>query len=147
MLFFNKLLGFRDFSKLEEIKDYISANFSIEQDENIAKAQELIIFETSRQKTWLLVTENKIFCILDDIDKDSFDVRWHLTKDKLVEDNKVILDIRINSDYKANTGLVDFGQNHKNWLYSKKLFPTSDNLKQKIIGLINHKMLTNWDLL
>ena len=61
MLFFNKLLGFRDFSKLEEIKDYISANFSIEQDENITKAQELKIFETSRQKTWLLVTENKIF--------------------------------------------------------------------------------------
>ena len=145
MSFFNKLLGFRDFSKLGEIKDFISSNYTLDQDESITNAQELIIFETSRQKTWLIVTSKKMFCVLDDVDKDTFEVRWHLTKDKLVSDNKVILDIKIDHDYKENTGLVDFGQNHREWLYSKKLFPTKDKLKDKIVGLITHKMLTNGD--
>lgn len=145
MLFFNKLLGFRDFKKLDEIKKFISTNFNLDKDENIDIAAELLIFETTRQKTWILGTEERLFCVLDDVGKDTFNVRWVLTKDELINDKEIVLDISIDPSYKKETGLINFGQNHTKWLYSKKLFPSSDELHKKIIDLIEYKMLTNED--
>lgn len=143
MLLFNKILGFRDFSKLEEIKQFISSNYTLDTDEDIINSQELMIFETSRQKTWLIATNKKLFCVLDDVEKDTFEVRWYLTKDNIVKDDSVNLEINVNNTDKKYTGLIDFGSNHKDWLYSKKLFSTKEQIKEKVVELIMHKMLTN----
>ncbi len=143
MSFFNKLLGFRDFLKQEQIKEFISSKFFLYQDESIINAEVLLFFETTRQKTWLIATDRRLFCVLDDIDKESCEVRWFLTKDQLIYENKVNLDIKINPNYKESIGLVDFGKNHAGWLYSKKIFPSKDRLNKIIIDLISSKMLTN----
>ena len=141
MFFFNKLLGFRDFSKLEEIKKTISSKFNFDKDENIDKAKELIIFETSRQKTWIIATEKKLFCVLDNVENDTFEIRWHMAADEIIKDNKIDLDIKVVDSYKKNTGLVDFGKNHREWLYSKKYFSSPDKLREKVAELLTHKML------
>jgi len=138
--FFNNILGFRDFSKFEDIKQYLFKTVIPYSHENISTAKELIIFETYRQKTWLIATEMRLFCVLDDIEKDIFEVRWQLSKDKLISNDIIIIDIKINHNYKEQTGLVCFGNNYKNWLYSKKLYPTPELLKESIIQLIKYKM-------
>ena len=63
MALINKILGYRDFSKLEDIKNYIASNYSLEPGENILTAEGIIIFQTSRQKTWLIASEKKLFCV------------------------------------------------------------------------------------
>ena len=144
MALFKNILGFRDFSKIEEIKDYIKLNFplnlSYENSEDLDNSLELLLFETTRQKTWLLCSNFRFFCILDDIAKDTFLIRWQLAKQEIIRNESLILPININPEYKKNAGLIDFGPSHKNWLYSKSLFPNANELKNGIIDLIQNKM-------
>ena len=140
MAILNNILGYRDFSPIEVIKDFISRNLPSEPSENIGSAKELLLFETTRQKTWLLVSNLRLFCILDDIAKDTFEVRWVMKKSEIIEAGKIILPIAVHPEYKENTGLIDFGEKQKDWLFSKSLFSTAAKLKSAIEDLIVAQM-------
>ena len=135
-LFFKYILGFRDFSKIEEIKKFINLNLYYSKEEDILNAEHLLLFDTSKQKTWILISNLRMFCVLDDISKDTFQPRWHLNKNEIIRNGKIILEIKVHEEYSHNSGLIDFGNVHKKWLYSKKLFPNPNKLvsalKQKI---------------
>lgn len=141
MMFFSKILGYRDFAKLEDIKTRISSNLTNSDNETLENAGTLIFFKTKRQQTWLIATNQNLYCVLDDIVSDKSEVRWRISKDKLIDNlGKVILKIEIDSSFKENSGRIDFGYNHKNWLYSKNLFPSPEKLKNEIEALIKEKM-------
>lgn len=140
MALINKILGYRDFSKLEDIKNYIASNYSLEPGENILTAEGIIIFQTSRQKTWLIASEKKLFCVLDDIENDSFEVRWQMSKTDLFQGRNLNFEVKVNPNYSPTTGSVDLGNNHKEWLYSKKLYRSEAELKNSISDLILSKM-------
>lgn len=140
MALINKILGYRDFSKLEDIKNYINSAYSLDSEENINNAEGLILFQTSRQKTWLIASEKKLFCVLDDIENDSFEVRWQMDKFDLIKEQGLSLEINTNPNYSPSTGSVDLGNNHKEWLYSKKLYRSEAELKSSISKLILNKM-------
>lgn len=141
MTFFSKILGYRDFAKLEDIKASIPLKFTISDNENLDKVGSLIFFKTKRQQTWLIASNQNLYCVLDDILSDKFEVRWKITKDELVDSlGEVILQIEIDSSFRENSGRIDFGHNHKNWLYSKNLFPSPDKLKKDIEALIKNRM-------
>ncbi|WPC75858.1 hypothetical protein [Vibrio porteresiae] len=95
----------------------------------------LNIFSTSKQRTYLASKGDFVYCVLDDARKSSAKVVWAMPKKLFIEKNGK-LKIRLNPrDKTENTGVIDFGSQHKNWLYSKHLFRKSsleENIKKII---------------
>ncbi len=118
------LLGRRDFYSREEIARYIvrSKNYDPSR-ESPDQAKTLQFFETSRQRTWLVATTARLYCILDDVRKPEPHINWSLTRQQIFSGDT--LSLRISARENTNrTGLLDIGPEHKNWLYTKALFLT-----------------------
>jgi hypothetical protein len=141
MLFFNRILGFRDFTKLEGIKKFLSEGGFIDTDEDISAAEALVIFETTQQKTWLIVTNKKMYCILDDVDKDTIEVRWKMTKEEIADGKQIKIPFKFYPNFKDTVGKIDFGNLHRGWLYSKKLFTSPEDLKESLDHVIKSKFV------
>jgi hypothetical protein len=134
------VLGRRDFYSKEEIIDFArnSKNYNPEE-ENIHDAEALMIFQTSNQQTWMVSTNQRLYCILDDIRNDEPNINWSLAKERLSDGEQVTIAIK-SRDKSEKTGLVDIGPEHKNWLFSKQLFK-EQNVDKSIRQLIKNKML------
>lgn len=128
MAFLHPILGFRRFTPVDAIKKDIAAQLFADRHEHISTTGYLLLFSTTRQQTWLIASNHRLFCILDDVAGDGFVTRWELTKHTIIHNGKIILDIRIHEDYSSRSGSIDFGEMHKNWLYSKKIFPQTELL-------------------
>jgi hypothetical protein len=112
------------FRSAEEIKDSIKLSKNYEQ-ENPSKAKLLTFFSTSNQKTYLVYTDKRVYCVLDDVRNTEPHINWSVSRDKIMKDNQ--LQIKLETRSKTDkTGLIDFGDKHKNWLYSKELFQNED---------------------
>ena len=134
------LLGYRDFATLQDLRRAISKNEA----NSIEKVNEMLLFETKLQKTWLICTNNALYCALDDIRKNSSDIRWKLSKTEIIRQNeiKISLNIRDDQHKPEKYGRVDFGNYHKNWLYSKSLFTRPEKLRSMFQELIRVSMLS-----
>ena len=132
-------LGYRDFMSKSEITSFIrkSKHFDA-QKEDPKDAGALLIFQTSKQQTWIVSTSERLYCILDDIRKDNPNINWSMPKDAILKGNRMTLDIttREKSD---KTGLVDIGSKHRNWLFTKWLFENT-KIEDRIQDLIYRKM-------
>ena len=53
--------------------------------EDIADAEALLIFQTSKQQTWLVATRTRLYCVLDDLRRSFRPVRWSLGAERLTE--------------------------------------------------------------
>ena len=117
--------GGREFVEGELISEHVktSRNYA---DEDVESAKTLLLFETSRQRTWLVATDKRLYCILDDARKDLPRVQWSFAKDELIDaGGNLIITIVRGADHKKNSGLVHIGP-RRNWIYSKRLFPQGD---------------------
>lgn len=129
MKLFRSILGYRDFNQLNSIKDFlVSKNLIDSRDVNLLK--HIVLFDTSKQRTWLLADKEFVYCFLDDTSKDSFEFRWKEKKSNLKGN------IRVNPNVKPNAGIVDFGQNHKRWYYSKNLYSSDSEVLKGINELL-----------
>lgn len=136
MGFLNKILGFRDFHKRDQIVEKIRSS-ELSSSDKLNSFNHLIIFETNNQKTWLICSEQNLYCVLDEIDSDTLNVRWKMTKDELLDSqNNLKIDLNIQFDYKDKVANVDFGSNHKSWKMTKKLFTNSDTFQREFDNLI-----------
>ena len=134
-----KLLGRRDFSTQKEIIESTKkSKYYNSSKENLDQAKALRIFQTSKQKTWLVSTNERMYCISDDNRKDVPHVKWSIPKSNIIDGDKIIIDIKIN-EYSEKSGIVDIGPK-VGWKYSKKLF-TKVNIKKSIKNLIMETML------
>ena len=135
-------LGRRDFSIKEYIIDFVrnSKHFN-SNSENLDRAKALLIFSTSKQQTWIVSTNERLYCILEDNRKDDPHINWSIPKKDLINNNEISIIITTDEDYKEEIGLISFGKEHKNWLYSKKLFKNSDHLRYEVQRLIKESML------
>jgi hypothetical protein len=88
-------------------------------------ARTLLLLQTSRQRTWLVATSERLYCILDDVRKPEPHINWSLPRSAVVSNGEVMLEIRPH-DRTAKTGLVDFGPEHRRWLYTRDLFEHGD---------------------
>jgi hypothetical protein len=120
------LLGWREFKSREEIVRYIvnSVNFD-STTESPESAKALLLLQTAKQRTWLVATGERLYCILDDVRKPEPHINWSLPRRQVMEDGNVVLDIRPH-DRTERTGLVDFGPEHRRWLYTRDLFERGD---------------------
>ena len=116
------LFGRKDFMSGEQIIALVtkSEQFDNEREPREGMASKLI-FRTSRQQTWLVSSTQRLYCGLDDLHKGTTHVKWAIPRDEIFQDDQFVLELKSRS--KTNdTGLVDIGPNHKDWLYSKCLF-------------------------
>ena len=112
--------GGRQFALEDDIRDHVKASRNYDGDD-LAAAHLLLLFSTSRQHTWLIGTNKRLYCILDDVRKDQPKVQWSLGKDEL-KDSAGNLTAEISSaDRRKNSGVCHIGP-RRNWLYSKQLF-------------------------
>ena len=129
------ILGYRNFWGEQEIKELIkkSKNFDSGK-ESPSKAMSLLIFQTSKQQTWLVSTSVRLYCILDDIRKPRPKIQWSSTKQILSPDEnyKSVIVTHPKSD---ETGQVDIGQQRKNWLYTNRFF-FNESIENQIANLL-----------
>lgn len=84
------------------------------------KPKMLKIFETSKQRTYLINDGSMVYCVLDDVRNNHPKLVWKSPRNIYLKNGK--LNIKFNPrDKTKNTGVIDLGNQHKNWLYSKKL--------------------------
>jgi len=133
-----KLFDFdKRFHSEDEIKSSIESSKNY-RGEKPKETQILLIFKTSKQRTWLVATNKRLYCILDDIRITKPYINWSMGKDSLTDNGKVSVEISIH-DKSDRTGLVDIGSSHRGWLFTKSLF--RDNpIELSIKNLIASKM-------
>ncbi len=95
-----------------------------------AQMQELVVFETTKQRTTLKTEEPGVSCYLLNKEAASEKVQWSLGREAI---KRVISedDIRAHSGYKPRTGTFNIGR-HRNWLYSKNLFTSEESLEEQL---------------
>lgn len=120
--------------RIEAVPDFDPASESIE------NAEALLIFQTSRQQTWLVSTEERLYCLLDDKLKREPESRWTVPRSELVDGHQFVLPIETR-DNSPSTGLVDLGPKHKNWYFSKPLFDGGPSVATAIAELVSKKMI------
>lgn len=139
------LLGRDEFKTADQIIEIVAKSpFFDPQREDTAHAEALLIFQTSKQQTWLVATQAQLYCVLDDLGKSFTRVQWAVPKEKLVADGKITVPIST-SDKTEKTGRLNIGE-RRNWLFSKKLF-TSEPIESSVRSLIAHQMLSEENLL
>jgi hypothetical protein len=82
----------------------------------------LVVFETSKQRTELKIGQHGLECWLQDKRTKTHKHQWSLDKSeiqRIIEEK----DFAVTPGYKAQTGLFRLGE-RRNWLYSKNYFPT-----------------------
>jgi hypothetical protein len=115
-------LGFRSFATEQEIKDCVARSApTLRGAENYKHARALLIFSTSKQQTWLIRTNERLYLVLDDRRKDDPKMQWSVL---LAESRN--FEIKTKPDYTRRSGLVDFDPRHRDWLYTKRLFQEDD---------------------
>lgn len=127
-------LGRGDFKSANEIIAIVRSQAADESEsEGGERSDALLIFQTSKQQTWLVATRRALYCVLDDLHKGFTRIQWTLPADKLVGRSGMIAQIST-SDKSEKTGLLHIN-GHRNWLYSKKLF-TSSSIEGTVRDLI-----------
>lgn len=124
----------------EAIKQFITHSKNFDASKEVpADADALLMFETSKQKTWLVSTHERMYCILDDTRKDKPHINWSMARNRLVDGNNVTINVNAREKSKK-TGLVDISDQHKDWLYTKQLF-SDESVVDAITGLISKQMI------
>ena len=128
------------FETVESIKNFIvnSKNYQSNA-EAPERSNALLIFNISSQHTWLVATEKRLYCILDDIRKPKPHINWSMKREDIIQNNRIAICLRV-KDKNRNTGLIDIGEKHKGWLFSKKLF-LSQPIETMIKKILERSML------
>jgi len=127
------MLGYRDFKTQEEIKYLFGFDDGTFINDKYPggfynKIKLLKIFETSKQRTWLVRIEDELYFILDDRRKDD--------KEKKNPKKQYLISDKLNINYCAkvhNSGIISFGENGREWFFSKNLFNNIEGISFKKI--------------
>ena len=112
--------------------------------EEISEKDALLIFSTRRQKTWLVVSNQRLYCVLDDVRNDELPgLQWTMPADELVANGKVDLHLQSREMKKRRsekTGVIEIGAKLRNWLYTKDLFQTL-SVEETLRAIIARRMI------
>ena len=130
------LLGYRSFASEPEIRRSIEqSKYYDASKESPEDADSLLIFDTSRQHTWLVATQERLYFVLDDVRKPAPRIRRSVLRSELKAqpDGRVAVVTRPKS---THTGLVDIGLRRRGWLYSRGLFPSERSIERAVDNLL-----------
>jgi hypothetical protein len=126
------------FKSAEEIVDVVTRYRSFDQSvEDASHAEALLIFHTSKQQTWLVATNQRLYCVLDDLPGAFTKVQWSMQKSSLTRDGNVAVPIS-HRDRTDKTGLLDLGE-RRGWLFSKRLFER-ESIEDRVRRLIGEHL-------
>ena len=133
------LLGPGNFRTQDEIKEIVRTDPRFDHSAELFQdLGALLIFKTSTQQTWLVASNMRLYCVLDDIKNRFTQLQWALPRGELVSPaGQLVVHIRWR-DRSASVGLLDIGK-HAGWLYSKRLF---DEPPDKRISELIQKAMT-----
>lgn len=128
-------LGYRTYLKAPEQETEAEPESASDESAD-EKLREILVFRTTKQKTWLTVDERGLSCRIDDSRSGKGGRQWTFSKSQ----TRAILDSHaysVNPGYKVNTGTFSLGP-RKNWLYTKALFPEPDYLMSVLKELLEN---------
>jgi hypothetical protein len=130
----------RGFLGLGAIKDFIrnSKNYSGDGSDPV-EAGALLMLSTRVQQTWLVATPRRLYCLLDDLRQPRPTVSWSMPRAALVKHDGTLALALVEHPNSERTGLIDFGERHKRWLFSRSLF-TSRPVTEEIGDFIRKHM-------
>lgn len=133
-------LGYRSFYEKDEIINFIpnSKNYN-EKYESTTKSDALLIFKTSKQQTWLVASNKRLYIILDDIRKDKPNINRSIAKNKLMDSDDEITASIEEQQKSDKTGVLKIEGMKKGYLFSKVLF-SYDPIINKVMGLLEKQM-------
>jgi hypothetical protein len=122
-----ELVGPDGFFTKEGIARLIEKSGLIDAGERVLRC--FLLFQTLRQRTWLVVTNKYVYCVLDDEDTRAAArlIQWRMP----LADAKPI---RVR-EYRGQTGLIDIGT-RQGWLYSLWLHPNGKELVREIQSMV-----------
>ncbi len=114
-----------NFLDIDAVHKLISSSGLLASDEVVV--HQLLILKTTRQRTWIVVTTQSVFCVLDDEKTRSkgTEIQWRQS----ISDSLRHIKTRPSKSKPATRGLLDIGLRHS-WLYSKNLHPNSKQLEE-----------------
>lgn len=127
------ILGYRDYSTQRKIRETIKTSINYE-GENIESAELLCLFDTSKQRTWMIATQKRIYLVLDDVRKEYLKVNKSFRINTLYSNGRI--HVRIDPKYRSLAGVIYFQNASRGWLYSKNLFPDTKDLHYAIERII-----------
>lgn len=129
-------MGYRSFFSKKEINKHIENSKSYFAPE--LAIDSLLFFQTAYQQTWLIGSNFRLYCILDDIRKEEPRNAWSLPIEGLFSNDTFVLDLKVRErkNPSSKSGIIDFGANHKNWIYSKKLLGDYLEARSTIIAFL-----------
>ncbi len=129
------LTGRRRFLPDSGIIDVIKTSKKYDDDLQSHTARTLLIFETSNQHTWLVMTVKRLYVVLDDVRRPEAKVQWSTGR---IPPN-VITSERLEPSIR--TGIVRINERERGWLFTKSLF--SNITLEENIKIMNDDMLEN----
>jgi len=131
MSLIKNLLGRSDFkpasSIIESLSSFPSFNFK---NEDLLKAEALLVFKSQFQQCWLVFTSEGMYFVVDDTEKGETKVLWERERVKMILNERFDLSLKIEPQ-SNETSKVLFGNMNKSFLFTKSLFKN-----ESITGLI-----------
>jgi hypothetical protein len=114
--------GGRPFVEESEVRELIKDSRDYEGEDPVS-ANTLLLLDTSKQHTWLVATDKRLYCILDDVRKERPRNQWSIPVNELKSaTGEVLVPISSGESRQGRTsGLLHVGP-RRNWLYSRRLF-------------------------
>ncbi len=113
--------GRRRFRSEPEIIALTKTSTRYDNDLQLGKPGALLIFDTSSQHTWLVMTAKRLYVILDDVRSPQAKVQWSTSR---------IPPMVRTSERSDSTGIVRFNERERGWLFTKRIFANIPIQKQ-----------------
>lgn len=120
-------LGPDGFLTLQSLREVVAHFALLEKDEPVKG--ELLIFQTPRQRTWLIATAKRTFIVLDD---EKTRLKRNLVQTFFAVKETAPLEFTVSK----GSGTVKFAAEDTWWFYSQHLFATTDALDAAVRRLV-----------
>lgn len=129
-----EMLGPAGFFTREGIGQLVAQSGLVNAGEEVV--EDLLLFRTSKQRTWLVLTNRQLFCLLDDADTRASErlIQWRLL---LEEADPVEAKV-----WKPALGLLGVGQ-HTDWIYSRSLHSDPHALEEAVRTMIERAKVSS----
>lgn len=132
------LLGQREFRSAKQIIEMIEDDVRFgHSGESFEERNAVPIFKTSKQQTWLVASNRRLYCVLDDPGKGFTRLQWTKSREELFN-GKSSIDVPIITRGHSDAYLLlDIGD-RTGWLLSRRLF--DDSPAERVKALIMRSM-------
>jgi len=146
------VIKLRDFVELERERSFASPKdikTSIEKfagfqhrEEPLADREVLLIFESSKQRTWLVATKGALYCVIDRLSEPEPRARWRIGMERIFSNKDGIFLSIQTEEYSDSAGHLVIDKKRPR-LYSRRLFtdfPVEQRIKSLLLKALDVKI-------